>query len=283
VSREGQARRIVARAMYGGGAGLGVIGGTVGLLWAQALLARRRVGLPRGQPFAVDGRYAPTAGAGDGEPSWSVAVLGDSGAAGLGADAPDDTMAVVVARGLADASGRPVDLVNLAVVGARTVDVLEQVDRLLASHGAAAAGPGRGPDVVVVMAGANDVTHRVRPTTSVRLLDVIVTRLVAAGSAVVWACCPDLGTVEPVPNPLRHLGRRLSRTLAAAQALATVRAGGHPVELGAILGPEFASSPREYFSEDGFHPSSLGYRRAGEVVLPVVLAAVGLADLTEPA
>jgi lysophospholipase L1-like esterase len=283
VSREGQARRIVARAMYGGGAGLGLLGGTVGLLWAQTLLARRRVGLPRGEPFAVDGRYEPAAGASD-RPPWTLAVLGDSGAAGLGADTPDDTMAVVVARGLADASGRPVELVNLAVVGARTVDVLPQVDRLLGPHSPAGAdGPSRAPDVVVVMAGANDVTHRVRPTTSVRLLDAVVTRLVGAGSTVVWACCPDLGTVEPVPNPLRHLGRRLSRTLAAAQALATVRAGGRPVELGAILGPEFASSPREYFSEDGFHPSSLGYRRAGEVVLPVVLEAVGLADLTEPA
>ena len=131
------------------------------------------------------------------------------------------------------------------------------------------------------MAGANDVTHLVRPTVSVRLLDVVVTRLTAAGSVVVWACCPDLGTVEPLPNPLRSVGRRMSRTLAAAQALATAKAGGHPVELGAILGPEFASSPSEYFSEDGFHPSSLGYRRSAEVILPVLLHALGVGEVTE--
>jgi len=277
VSRGTRAQRIVSGAAYGGGGFVGLLGGALGLLLAQTLLARRRVGSPRITPFVVDGCYEPTdaaAGAGggtDGRTSpYRLAMLGDSGAAGLGADEPDDTPAVIVARGLAHATGRAVRLVNLGVVGAQTGDVMSQVDR------ARTAFDGAGPDVVVVMVGANDVTHAVLPQISVRHLTTVVEALVDDGCAVVVACCPDLGTVEPVPQPLRTVGRRLSRTLAAAQALATLRAGGHAVELGAILGPEFAAMPSEYFSADRFHPSSLGYRRSGEVILPTVLHALGL-------
>jgi lysophospholipase L1-like esterase len=262
VSATRRASRIVATAAVGGAA---VGGGGLGMLWAQSMLARRRVGDPRGEPFFVDGTY----GAGSG-PVLRMVVLGDSGAAGLGADAPQDTVAVLVAQGVAAASGRLVELVSLAVVGAQTGHLAAQVE------GASAALGGRQCDLVVVMIGANDVTHRVRPQVSVRQLREVVAGLVEQGTAVVVGCCPDLGTVQPVPNPLRTVGRRLSRTLAAAQAMVTAEAGGHPVELGSLLGAEFAARPGEYFSEDRFHPSSVGYRRLADELLPAALAALRL-------
>ncbi len=258
-----RASRIVATAAVGGAA---VGGGGVGMLWAQSLLARRRVGDPRGEPFAVDGTY----GTGPG-PVLRMVMLGDSGAAGLGADAPEDTVAVLLAQGVSTVAGRPVELVNLAVVGAQTAHLAAQVERAPETLG------GQSCDIAVVMIGANDVTHRVRPQVSVRQLHEVVSGLVEAGTAVVVACCPDLGTVQPVPNPLRTVGRRLSRTLAAAQALVTAEAGGHPVELGSLLGPEFAARPGEYFSEDRFHPSSIGYRRCADELLPAALTALRLA------
>ena len=158
----------------------------------------------------------------------------------------------------------------MAVVGAQTSHLPTQGDAMLAAFA------GNPPDIAMIMIGANDVTHRVRPQTSVRELRQVITALRLAGSQVVVACCPDLGTVEPVPNPLRTIGRRLSRTLAAAQELVTEEAGGHAVLLGSLLGPEFASQPGEYFSEDRFHPSSVGYRRCAEVLLPSVLLALRL-------
>jgi lysophospholipase L1-like esterase len=252
---------------------VGLLGSVVGFLWAQSLIARRRVGHPREEPFAVDGRYEPATAAvqaDSAEHPLRMVMLGDSGGAGLGAAAPDDTPAVVVARGLADASGRPVELRNLSVVGARTSDLSPQVAVALEIF------DGSGPDVAVVMVGANDVTHRVPARVSVRSLAAVIAALRESGCAVVVACCPDLGTVEPVPNPLRVVGRRLSRTLAAAQAMATEAAGGFPVELGALLGPEFAAEPGAYFSEDRFHPSSVGYRRAAEVILPTLLHAIAV-------
>jgi lysophospholipase L1-like esterase len=257
-----RASRIVATAAVGGAA---VGGGGLGMLWAQSMLARRRVGDPRGEPFVVDGTY----GAGPG-PALRMVMLGDSGAAGLGAAAPEDTVAVLVAREVSAASGRPVDLVSVAVVGAQTGHLAAQIQN------ASQALEGQRCDLAVVMIGANDVTHRVRPQVSVRQLREVVSGLVESGAAVVVGCCPDLGTVQPLPNPLRSLGRRVSRTLAAAQALVTAEAGGYPVELGSLLGPEFAARPGEYFSEDRFHPSSVGYRRCAEELLPAVHTALGL-------
>ena len=262
MSVASRASRIVATAAVGSAA---VGGGGLGMLWAQSLLARRRVGEPRGEPFAVDGTYGPGEG-----PTIQMVMLGDSGAAGLGAAAPQDTVAVIVAEGVAAAAGRPVELANLAVVGAQTSDLPAQVTAAGQAHA------GQRCDLVVIMIGANDVTHRVRPQVSVRQLGEVVTALVGSGAAVVVGCCPDLGTVQPLPNPLRALGRRLSRTLAAAQSIVTTESGGHPVELGSLLGPEFAAKPGEYFSEDGFHPSSVGYRRCGEELLPAALQALKL-------
>ena len=45
-----------------------------------------------------------------------------------------------------------------------------------------------------------------------------IARLRERGTAVVVGTCPDLGALRPVPQPLRALGSRASRQLAAAQA-----------------------------------------------------------------
>lgn len=269
MSRATRARRIAAKAAFGGGGAVGVAGGAVGVLWAQAMLARRRVGQPDREPFPVDGIYQRR-GSTSGMPPYRLVMLGDSAAAGLGADAPEHTLAVLLAQGLADVSGRPVQLVNRGVVGAQTSGVDAQVDLALTAF------DGHGPDVAVIMVGANDVTHRVPARASLRALDQVVRRLIDAHADVIVACCPDLGTVQPVPNPLRTLGRRWSRTLAAGQVITTVEAGGRAVSLGTLLGPEFESRGDEYFSADRFHPSSAGYRRCAEVILPSLCAALGL-------
>ncbi|MGH8868812.1 MAG: SGNH/GDSL hydrolase family protein [Actinomycetes bacterium] len=261
MSRARTARRIATAAAYGGG-GLSALGGAVtALLVAEAKLARRWVGEPVGSPPVTDGLY----GHGDGAP-LSLAMLGDSSAAGLGVDDPHRTPGVRLAAGLGEATGRPVRLTSVAVVGARSDDLDAQVTRALVAR----------PDVAVVMIGANDVTHRVRPSTSVRYLDHAVRRLRAAGAQVVVGTCPDLGTVEPIAQPLRLVARRWSRQLAAAQTIAVVEAGGRSVSLGDVLGPEFAAEPRLMFGPDRFHPSADGYASCAAVLLPSACAALGI-------
>ena len=257
-----RARRIAVAAAYGGG-GIGVLSAaTAGLLVAEARMARRWIGTPTAQPPRADGVYGEQAGL-----PLVLVMVGDSTAAGLGVHRPEETPGALIAAGLAAAAARPVRLGNVARVGSQSQDLEAQVGRALAAA----------PDVAVVMIGANDVTHRVRPSASVRLLSEAVRRLRAGGVQVVVGTCPDLGTVEPVAQPLRYLARQWSRQLAAAQTIGVVESGGRTVSLGDLLGPEFAARPGELFGPDRFHPSAAGYRAAAGALLPSVLAALGFA------
>ncbi len=263
MSRAGRARRIAAAAAFGGGGLTALTALGAGVIAAEVKLAKRWIGQPFGRGEDISGLY----GAGVGTPI-EFAVVGDSSAVGLGAETAEQTPGVVLARGLAAVSARPVHLTMVAVVGAESSALDTQVDRLLADVPA--------PDVALIMVGANDVTHRVRPAVSVRHLAAAVTRLREAGCEVVVGSCPDLGTIEPVAQPLRLIARRWSRDLAAAQIVATVEAGGRTVSLGDLLGKEFKRVPGEMFSRDRFHPSGAGYAVVAAALLPSICAAVGL-------
>ncbi|MFE3830089.1 SGNH/GDSL hydrolase family protein [Streptomyces sp. NPDC059092] len=277
------ARRIAAGAAYGGGS-IGLLGAAgVGVVLAEVQLAKRSVG----------GGTAPVPPSGDGwyglafghtEP-LRMGMLGDSTAAGQGVRRAGQTPGALLASGLAAVAERPVDLRNVALPGARSDDLERQVSQLLTEPGAwPGPGPGPGPgsashrvpDVCVIMIGANDVTHRMPATESVRCLAAAVRRLRTAGAEVVVGTCPDLGTIEPVYQPLRWLARRASRQLAAAQTIVAVEQGGRTVSLGDLLGPEFAANPRELFGPDNYHPSAEGYATAAMAVLPTLCAVLGL-------
>jgi lysophospholipase L1-like esterase len=268
--RDERVRRIAVAAAKGGGGLLGVgtalAGAAIGVVVVQAALAKRAIGPRTSVPPYADGRYLPPGETTARGTSLRLAVLGDSGAAGLGADEPESTPGALIARELAAAVGRPVLLTNTAVVGAQSKDLAAQVDRILSVR----------PNVAVIMVGANDVTHRVRPQLSVRLLGDAVERLRAVGCEVVVGTCPDLGTVKPLAVPLRQYARRMSRELAAAQRIAVLENGGRPVMLGEELGELFDSDPELYFSADRFHPSAEGYAACAHALLPEVLAALGI-------
>jgi lysophospholipase L1-like esterase len=264
VSRASRARRVVTAAAYGGG-GVGAVGAAlVGLIYGETKLARRRIAPAETDPPKADGPWI----ADSADPTRTpirMAMLGDSSAAGYGVHTDEQTPAALIAQGLSELAGRPVLLHNVAEVGGRSADLLQQVGLVL---------PGR-PELAVVMIGTNDVTHRVRASESVRYLTEALTALRAADVRIIVGTCPDLGTIRPISQPLRYLARRLSRNLAAAQAIAVVGVGGRAVSMGDILGPEFATK-RELFSEDLFHPSAAGYARAAEVLVPSIAAELGL-------
>ena len=267
VSKAAAARRLAAAAAYGGG-GLSVLGASVyGVLRAEALLARRTIGNAEGTPPQATGWY----GHGRPGPALKVALLGDSSAAGYGVEKVQETPGAHLASGLAEAAERRVYLRSVAFVGAQSRDLAAQIDQALPVE----------PDVAVILIGANDVTHTRLPSESVRLLSEGVRRLRAAGVEVVVGTCPDLGTIEPIAPPLRQVARHWSRRLAAAQTIAVVEAGGRTVSLGSVLGPEFAATPAVLFGPDRFHPSAAGYSSMSSVLLPSVLAAVGVIPFEE--
>lgn len=269
MSRARVARRIAAGAAYGGG-GIGLAGAaTVGLLLAEVRMARRHVGNGTNNHVpSADGRYGRLYDT-PGETALRLTLLGDSTAAGQGVHRAGQTPGALLASGLAAVAERPVVLRNVALPGACSDDLDRQVALVLAD-------PSAPPDICVIMVGANDVTHRMPPTRSVRHLSAAVRRLRTAGAEVVVGTCPDLGTIEPVQQPLRWLARRASRQLAAAQTIGVVEQGGRTVSLGDLLGPEFEANPRELFGPDHYHPSAEGYATAAMAVLPTVCAALGL-------
>jgi lysophospholipase L1-like esterase len=272
VGKAGAARRLASAAAYGGG-GLSLLGGSLyGLLRLEAQLARRAIGEAGDTPPPdATGWY----GRGRPGPALKVVLLGDSSAAGYGVERVEETPGALLASGLAERADRRVYLRAFAKVGARSSDLDGQLDRALPIE----------PDVAVVLIGANDVTHRVLPAASVSALGQAVRRLRDAGVAVVVGTCPDLGTVKPIPPPLKQVARAWSRRLAAAQTIAVLESGGRTVSLGSILGPEFAAAPAVLFGPDQFHPSAAGYRSLSAVLLPSTLAALGLIpeDEAEPA
>lgn len=271
MSRAGRARRVAAAAAFGGGS-LGALGAAlVGVIYGETKLARRRIRPTETAPPRADGTWAVPA-LPPGRPPLRVAVLGDSSAAGYGLHDSADTPAAVLARGLSAWSRRPVDVQCVAVVGAESAAVVEQARRVLEHR----------PELAYIMIGANDVTHRVRPSVAVRALAEAVALLIEHDCQVVVGTCPDLGTIRPIAQPLRFVARRRSRTLAAAQTIAVVEAGGRTVSLGNILGPRFARE-HDLFSQDRFHPSARGYAAAIEVSLPSAAAALGLVTETQPA
>jgi lysophospholipase L1-like esterase len=262
VTRTATARRLATATVYGGGSV--ALGGVAlaALLREEARAARRKVEArtSKDDPPSGDGIY----GRGRGKP-LVFAVLGDSSAVGLGVERAAETPGVLIAAALTELAERPVRLVRLAVTGAESRELDEQVDRALTEH----------PDVALIMIGANDVTTLTKPAVSVRHLEDAVRRLTTAGCEVVVGTCPDLGTIRPIAQPLRTFARRWSRQMAAAQTIAVVEAGGRTVSLGSVLGPAFASD-RSMFSVDEFHPSAAGYAQAAAVLLPSVADAVGV-------
>ncbi|WP_426241836.1 SGNH/GDSL hydrolase family protein [Nocardioides sp. LHG3406-4] len=262
MGKAAAARKLASAAAYGGG-GLSVLGaGLYGVLAAEAKLARKAIGRTNLEPPDSTGWY----GRGRPGPAIKIALLGDSSAAGYGVDRVEDTPGAHLASGVAAAADRRVYLRHVAVVGAKSTQLEEQVDRVLPMAA----------DVAVILVGVNDVTHKLLPSQSVRYLGEAVRRLVEGGTAVLVGTCPDLGTIRPIAQPLRRVAREWSRRLAAAQAITVVDAGGRTVSLGSILGPEFDAAPALFFGPDRFHPSADGYRSLAGVLIPSTMAALGL-------
>jgi lysophospholipase L1-like esterase len=256
-------------AVYAGG-GVGaasVVGaaGLLGLLWGEAKLAQRRIPIATDPPPVSHDTTWSAPGVSAGRPPIRIAMLGDSTAAGYGAERDRDTPAAQLAIGISEAARRPVHVTNVAVVGAESPDLPAQLDAL----------GDRRIELAVVMIGANDVTELTKPGVAVPYLEDLVYKLRVRGAEVIVGTCPDLGTIRPIAQPLRTYARWLSRRMAREQTVAVVRAGGRTVSLGDLLGPMFATR-LELFAADRFHPSAEGYREASLAVLPSALDALGL-------
>lgn len=234
--------------------------GALGLLFGQVQHAKRSIGISDERPPSANGVY------GDDLPGKPVRclILGDSAAVGYGMTSADTTPPALVGISLSHLLDAPVHIHSEAVVGARSEHLREQVNRGLTFK----------PDVAVIVIGTNDITHRVPRQLSARRLGAAVRRLIDAGCDVVVGTVPDLGTIQPIPQPLRMIASRQGHNLARAQTVAVVSAGGRAVSLGDLLGPVFSAKADIMFGTDRFHPSATGYANMVSVLVPSIAAAI---------
>jgi len=188
-------------------------------------------------------------------------VLGDSLAAGVGCARADETLGHRLALVLR-AAGHSVDLRVLAVSGARSADLANQVRTSLSA----------GVDLALIVIGANDLTSFVPSAVGAGQVHDAVAALRRVGAQVVVATAPDLGVVSHVPPAYRGLVSSISGQYAGAQGDAVRRAGGTVAPVGAQLSTRFATD-RTLFSADRFHPSPAGYAVIATALEPYVTAA----------
>jgi lysophospholipase L1-like esterase len=221
------------------------VSGFVVLLVVEAILARRG----EIEQFVGPSPAPRSFGNDEDGPALRFVVLGDSTGAGQGAPY-EQGIAVAGARHLA-APGRRVTLVNLAISGARMADVLDEQS--------AAAARAR-PDVALIAAGANDVTHLTRTGTVVRDLEEIARRLRTANPevAIVVTASPDVGTTRRLAQPLRWVAGRRTKQLNSAIAGVVPSERLTLAPIAERTGPLFAQD-KSLFAADRFHPNARGY------------------------
>ena len=219
-------------------------------------MARAGPRLATSTPLALD---ATVGGAQPGDrarPALRMVWLGDSTAAGVGADGPDGALPRQVAARL----GRPVQLTVLARSGSRLGDVVEQqLARAVSLK----------PDVVVVSVGANDVVHltskRRFASQYRRVLDPL------RPTPVVVLGVPDMGAAPRFAQPLRAIAGWRGRALdGVVRDALDGRSQAHYVDIAGRTGPPMRREPDRYFAIDRYHPNTAGYGLWADAVLDVV-------------
>jgi lysophospholipase L1-like esterase len=265
VAQPGTGRGAVAVA--GAAAAVATIGSLTALrqlIQYQSATADRRM-----RPLATPAPPSRESYGEPGDPPFTLALLGDSSAQGIGVTSFDDALGGWVGTRLA-ADGWFVRVVTAAQDGSRAEHLADQVASVLPER----------PRLVLISTGVNDVRHRTPPKVAARLLAEAVGELRAAGADVVVGTAPNLGVVA-LGTPLRQVAGLSSVLMARAQAPAVRAAGGVPVALGRDVSPLFAAD-RTLFAPDGLHPSARGYAVIGAHLLAAVPARHRVPDSRRP-
>lgn len=186
-----------------------------------------------------------------------MVALGDSTVTGPGLDDPRDSFVGQIADGLADR--HHVELISMAVGGARSIDVLrQQVPRAIESDW----------DVAVISVGGNDMLHATPVWVFERNLDAIVAAMSVVSRAVVLMGVGDIGTVPRVPVPLDRLATLTGRIADRVHTRVADRRGVGKADHWGWSAQAFRDPA--VFSPDLFHPNATGHRIWAETMMPEV-------------
>ncbi len=193
----------------------------------------------------------------------SYVALGDSFTAGTGCE-PGEAWADQLAAALARRG--PVAYSNLAADGARSADVLIQLDRAIELQ----------PDLVTVICGANDVLFSTRPDLDgfgERLGEIFDLLRAAAGEPAI------LTTTYPAAWHFLGAGprtaARIERGIAEVNDVIGRCAGARGIYC-IDVAEHRRLRERENFAPDGLHPSALGHRVAAREIAAVLSDELGI-------
>ncbi len=220
------------------------------LIW-QGRRVRRdtpRLPEPEGARYGVVGEA----------PHRRVLILGDSAAAGVGAQTQAQALSGRLVEALAPRGGVAWRLI--ARTGATTDATLRHLDTVDAERF----------DFAVISLGVNDITSGARIATWIAMQDALLDRLRDRfGIQCVLLCgLPPMHRFPALPQPLRwFLGERARRFDAALRELASRRADALHVPLDDIDDPTLMAS-------DGFHPGPELYAHWGRMMAEIIASRV---------
>jgi lysophospholipase L1-like esterase len=174
--------------------------------------------------------------------AFSILVIGDSTAIGVGSDTPENSVAGRLSQYL-DAR-----VENHAVSGAVTADMHEQFSQARESH----------YDLIVIHTGANDVVrfHSLSGTTA--LLDILLRDARTRSDRVVLITAGKVGRAPLFPKLFGWMWTLRAHALRDC-FIATAQADG-AVYINLYSAPDlFSTDPEKYYAADSFHPSQYGY------------------------
>jgi lysophospholipase L1-like esterase len=198
------------------------------------------------------------------ETPLNLVVLGDSTTAGVGVDRPQDALPFRLARRIADAERGPVRVISFGWAGARMADLpRQQIDH---ASGATRRAGEHGPfladaDVVAIVIGSNDATHRTPPSRyrdSLRATLDAIGALAPSHARVVLCGIPRFRGALRAFEPLIFLADQYARILRPISRAEAERAGAAYADINARV-PSLIRGRRDVLSSDGFHPSGVLY------------------------
>jgi lysophospholipase L1-like esterase len=187
---------------------------------------------------------------GNGQEKIKVAVIGDSTAAGQGANSFNDNFSLKYLSKL-DNQKYNFEYQNFAISGSRVQDVIDmQIAGLVEFK----------PDLVLVSIGANDIVTTISDQDYRSQLQQLSTKLANLGVKIIWLNIPDFITSPVLLPPLntflsqrtKHFNQILESTIKDNQNFVLVDVYNNARE-------DFRDPRNMCFGDDGYHPSSQGY------------------------
>jgi lysophospholipase L1-like esterase len=250
------------------------VGAFFGVVAIQLYRLRRMQFLPLHPGFEIDHVVSPAAGPAAGD-RLRLVVLGDSTAAGVGVDRPEHALPHLIAQRIADAERREVHVVNYGWAGARVCHLVpEQLPRALRPlRPDDAEGFLNRADLVAVVIGANDATHRTRPArfrADLRAtLEAI--RTAAPNARAVHAGIPAFRGALRTLEPLMFLTDHYARLLRPISREESERAGVAYADLARDVPPRIRGRT-DVLASDQFHLSAVGYAAWADVIVEALYA-----------